>query len=193
MYCKKCGNFVEDGQKECPNCHEPMTEDKPKKKSVAQKWWFWVLMGFATLIMFYVIRDLEAERANPTDTTGQSGIIETTEPTDTTAEPKVEYIEITAAELYAAYDENEIAADAKYTGKMLKITGIVDDISKDILDRVYITLKTNELFNSIQCYFVSSSAIEAVAQLKEGDEVVVVGKCKGKNVFNVDIEDCEIQ
>ena len=41
-------------------------------------------------------------------------------------------ITVKASVLAAEYQENEVAADLKYKGKVLLVTGTVDDIGKDI-------------------------------------------------------------
>lgn len=139
------------------------------------------------LLALVLVLSLAACTPYPVDDTTN-----TDTPTGTTANPEAELIEITAVDLYAAYDANEVAADLKYKDKTLKITGTVKDIGKDILDRIYITLETDELLRTVCCY-ISKSSTEAVAQLKEGDTVTLVGKCKGMNIINVDVENCEVQ
>ena len=44
-------------------------------------------------------------------------------------------IRITALDLIAEYEANEIAADQKYEGTILDITGTIDDFGEDILGR----------------------------------------------------------
>jgi len=99
-------------------------------------------------------------------------------------------IEVTAWDLYAAYQENEIAADAQYDGKVLKVTGVVDDIGKDIMDTPYIVLTDGRLFalGGVQCFFNEQHEPE-LALLKKGEIVTVMGECTGY-LFNVSVEDC---
>ena len=60
-------------------------------------------------------------------------------------------------------------------------------------------LKTNVLFSAVQLNFDTNQE-DAVAQLKEGDTIKVIGKCTGKSgklfvildANNVMIEDCYI-
>lgn len=110
----------------------------------------------------------------------------------TTTEPETELIEIAAADLFAAYNENEVAADSKYEGKKLKITGTINNIGTDILDNVYITLDTGEVLYSVQCYFKDGDEEAKVADLKKGDTVTLIGVCEGMSL-NVIMKRCEIQ
>ena len=87
---------------------------------------------------------------------------------------KVDY-EISAKELYTAYEQNEISADNKYKGKKLAVTGVIKDIGNDILNDSYITLKTDNLFGSVQCFLNKKD----VAKLSKGAKVTIIGKCTG--------------
>jgi len=50
-----------------------------------------------------------------------------------------QYVEevITSQQLYNAYEANEVAADQKYKGKILLVSGEIEDIAKDITDTIY--------------------------------------------------------
>lgn len=99
-------------------------------------------------------------------------------------------IEVTAWDLYDAYQENEIAADALYDGKVLKVTGVIDDIGKDFLDIPYIVLTDGGLFTlgGVQCYFNEQHEPE-LALLNKGEIVTVIGECDGY-LFYVSLNDC---
>ena len=125
--------------------------------------------------------------------TQNTGNIDSTETPNTATEvvdPYKDAIVITPADLFAAYDSNEVAADNKYKGKMLKITGTIKDIGKDILDDAYITLDCGELIVSVQCYF-KSNQLDAVAELAKDQTITIVGTCRGQSM-NVLIKDCVI-
>lgn len=87
--------------------------------------------------------------------------------------------DLSSYQLYEEYKANEIAADQKYKGKILAVTGEIDSIGKDITDTIYITLKGDEYFGSVQCLFPKKSE-NKVAALSKGQYVTVRGKCLGK-------------
>ena len=96
---------------------------------------------------------------------------------------------ITASKLYKEYNENEIAADEKYKGKIIEVTGVIRDIGNDIMDNAYITLVGNEYFGDIQCYFNEKSV---VAKLSKGKRITVMGSCSGL-MINVQVNDCIVR
>ncbi len=95
--------------------------------------------------------------------------------------------QISAYQLYADYQENDIAADYKYKGKKLAVTGVIEDIGTNILDDIYITLETGKAFRNIKCHINKKVA----ARLRRGQQVTVIGRCDGLS-FNVILEKCEL-
>ena len=98
-------------------------------------------------------------------------------------------ITISASKLYKEYNENEIAADEKYKGKIIEVTGVIRDIGNDIMDNAYITLVGDEYFGDIQCYFNEKSV---VAKLSKGKRITVIGSCSGL-MINVQINNCIVR
>ncbi|MEP1034403.1 hypothetical protein [Ekhidna sp.] len=95
---------------------------------------------------------------------------------------------ITARQLFQEYQENEVLADRNYKGKYLYVEGIIDNIGKDILDDIYVVLKTNNLMFGVQCYVDDE---EVVAKLRKGVKVTFYGKCDGK-LGTVGMKDCRL-
>lgn len=54
--------------------------------------------------------------------------------------PPVELPRYDASDLASAYDENTVAANAKFKGKRFIVTGVVSEISTDFMDRPYVTM-----------------------------------------------------
>src|SRR5690606_6143056 len=61
--------------------------------------------------------------------------------TQRSATREVEVLEVSAAQLASAYDRNTVAADQKYKGKRLKVTGVVDSINTDLFGNPYSTMR----------------------------------------------------
>lgn len=97
---------------------------------------------------------------------------------------------VSAAEITQAYQDNEVAADSKYKGKTIEITGIVGDIKKDILDDVYVIIGTGKEFeiSEVQC-FVAGNMVGKAGSLAKGSRITAVGRVDGL-MMNVLVKDC---
>lgn len=176
MFCKKCGQQIDDGAAFCAHCGQAVNESLPtssQSKSEInpvrkkQKATGLILGAFAALCILAIALINGSDDAEHT-------------PTNNT-DPIVTYIEVSPQELFEQYDTNEVAADNQYKGKELKVTGTIKDIGKDILDHTYITLDTGNLICSVQCYF-ENNQLDAVAELKKDQIITLVGKCNGQSM-----------
>ncbi len=99
-------------------------------------------------------------------------------------------VEVTAEALYSAY-RDKVMADAKFTNKILKITGIVDKIVvRDVHDVYYIILTSadkKEEWN-VRCTFGRKHGPE-LNRLKARQTVTVQGKYDGYRT-NILMRDC---
>ncbi len=104
----------------------------------------------------------------------------------------VHYYVVSAKELVGAYDENEVAADIKFKGQMVSVSGEVRSIGKDLMDQPYVSIRPGDQFavRGVQCFFASTDA-HRLARMRKGDTVTLMGKCGGLMV-NVLLKDCQI-
>jgi len=109
---------------------------------------------------------------------------------DSGAPPKPDFV-VSAPDLCREYDANSIAADLKYKGKILEVSGIIKDINKDILNTIYVVLSSqNEAsITDAQLYFSDAHEKEAAA-LSKGEYFGAVCRCDGK-FMNVLLKDCQ--
>jgi len=99
--------------------------------------------------------------------------------------------DISAAELYDEFEDNEVAADQKYALRLVRIYGIVDSIGKDVHGAIYVSLRTARPTAVVQCFCTPDSGeVADVAALHKGDTVMVVGMNAGKLFSNVQLKDC---
>lgn len=188
MKCPKCGNEFEGNF--CPECgnavgvpepnRQPIQSPTPKKKSGCLKI---LLIVFGVLVILGILGSVLGGEGKPLGPNQPSA----------TAEPEPTYIEISATDLLAAYADNEVAADNEYKGQLLRVTGTVGSIGKDILDAAYVTLKNDESeysIISVQCYFDKDN-LDDIAALHEGDTVTIRGTCNG-SAGNVLLKKCDV-
>lgn len=100
---------------------------------------------------------------------------------------------VSAPDLVAEYEANEVAADKKYKGKIVRITGKIGDIKKTgIGDEMYIRFKMPNPYaiRSVSCTFGEEAADE-LATLQQGDRIVIQGTVS-QLFMDVQIENCWI-
>lgn len=99
-------------------------------------------------------------------------------------------IAVTVEQLIADYQANAVAADDKYQGQTLQLTGMVDSVDKDMLDNPFVKLSSadrNEMLR-IRCTFPQEHE-ERLLQLTAGQQVTVRGSYDGYLV-NILLKDC---
>jgi len=91
------------------------------------------------------------------------------------AKAKPDFI-ITATLLQKEFEDNETAASAKYTNKIIEVTGIIASIKPAENNVINITLKTGSDFSSVICTF---PAIANPSELMPGNDITLRGECSG--------------
>jgi hypothetical protein len=94
--------------------------------------------------------------------------------------------------LLSEYKDNELRSDGKWKGKLVQVTGKVDNIKKDIVGSPYVTLGTGAAFEIpvVQCMLDDASSGRA-SSLSKGRTVTVKGRVDGL-MMNVLLRDCHI-
>lgn len=105
----------------------------------------------------------------------------------------INYIEISAEELFDAFHTNEVAAEQQYQGKYVKVTGVISNInSASTLTKANVLLTVDQgVFGCVQCNF-NQSDVQALANLKVGQSVTITGVCNDLATFNLIINNCKI-
>lgn len=75
-------------------------------------------------------------------------------------------IQVSASDLIKAYDDNIVAADYRYTGKLLSVSGSLMSIDK-YGDSIHVHLRASEISNYVTCIF-SGDSIPRLLLLKKG-------------------------
>ena len=130
----------------------------------------------AALAVTLACDDKKAER------TEQKEVVQDTKPA----------LSVNAFQLVNDYKSNEIAADGRYKGKVLEVSGTIESIAKDIMDTMYVSLEGGGEFEmrGVQCYFADSENSK-LAKLSKGQQITIRGKCDGL-MMNVLIKECLI-
>jgi hypothetical protein len=98
-------------------------------------------------------------------------------------------VSVGAVRLWRDYEENEVAADNRYKGQRLSVTGSVVSIERDYEDRPVLHLfGGNAIFPTVAT--LNKADIPAAAQLKKGDQVVVRCIGAGRQMRMPQLERC---
>jgi hypothetical protein len=129
--------------------------------------------------------------------TSTSTLLETPMSTSTqsiTSAPTSTAIEVSAQDLWAAYNNNNaVAADALYKSKTLTIPGEESSVDEDTSGNPYILFAAPWPDNlmGVCCKF-STNNEAALAQLTTNQNITIQGTCAGYNGMDVIIENCKL-
>lgn len=159
----------------------------PASKFVKEKMRFSLSKGLKVVVILILLVIAGSQMGGKTKspeavkTTGNNAPVE-----------QVAALKITAVQLAEDYKANEVAADAKYKGKPLEISGLVGNIGKDILDTPYITFQTEQyaIINQVQCMFAKTDE-QVLATLSKGQRVTITGEVSGK-MGNIIVKGCKL-
>ncbi len=100
---------------------------------------------------------------------------------------------LTAAELYQAYIDNRSTAESTYNGKIIQISGRVDDIEiVDTLRVIMFSFETGAFgAEGVRCSMMPEFN-EAIDNLEIGDYVTIKGFCSGFNDTDIILENCSL-
>jgi hypothetical protein len=89
----------------------------------------------------------------------------------------VEGIKVSAQELLKAYQTNEQAANAKFVGKVVEVSGEIAEISGDTIPKIIVAIP-DEIMEGIVISLDKRYSAD-VANLKVGDKASFKGFCSG--------------
>ncbi len=161
--CQNCGKEISQNAPNCPRCGHVFKTQKKKSKGKT------VLIVAGILFVMGLIGNLTDSGSGSADQKPDA--------------------EVFSEELLYAYTLNEVSADNKYKGKILRVTGYVSEISKDITDEAYLTLTTGDDIREIQCFFGGNE--DQLAEIRPGQLVTVQGECDGL-MMNILLDDASI-
>jgi len=158
-----------------------------------------IIMVFWVFVLFLVSRQDRTEEA--TKRTEMATNTETAQPPQTPATTNTETAQqqqepsytLSARQLHDEYKANEVAADMKYKGHIVVISGKIDSIGKDIFDQAYIVVDGESLSGGVHCTFAKDEE-SSIARLSKGQYVTVKGKVSGGGVAGGPLLDkCTLQ
>ena len=106
--------------------------------------------------------------------------------------PKLERIEadfvLASADLFKAYEANEVEANAKYLNSLIEVKGIVREISPTEAGGYTLILGSNTDMFGVSCAFEPNDA-QGLEKIQSGMEVTIKGLCSGM-LMDVNLSRC---
>lgn len=94
--------------------------------------------------------------------------------------------------LIAEFDRNQVAAEKKWKGRPIQVSGKISNISTDILGTTFIAFQnpTDPLsLTTVSCYLDDA---EQAVSLGKGETHTVVGRVDGQSLGTIMIKDCRL-
>lgn len=176
--CPVCAEFIMKAATKCRFCGadlaathaRPAATTQAKTSSRAVRMFKRAALGFVGLfILFGIIGALSNNRNE-----SRSSVKVVSEPSDYSNEAPVHYV--TASEILAEYQANEVAADAKFKGTWISLRGEVKSIDKDFLGQMVIVMKAGRRFDTVHAT-ARKSQVEEVSALHKDTWATLI--CKG--------------
>ena len=206
--CKECGHDIAESAEICPNCGHR------NKRSVGFLLglgiflfplifsWFTLRKGHSTLsrivafgwLAFTILFALGSSRIEQS-LQEDSSIPASTYSQKATADNKLEQApieNINVSQILSDYESNEVAADNKYKGKIVRVTGVVNSIKKDLMDHPYLNISRDGEVDlpMFQASF-DKSMNKTLGSISKGSVVTVTCKIDGL-MMHVIGEDCQL-
>ena len=100
-------------------------------------------------------------------------------------------ISVGSIRLWQDYDANEVAADNRYKGKPVRVTGRVLAVEKNLMGAAMVDLTSgNHVFRTIA--ILTPDATPRAAVLVKGDTVVIQCKGGGMMMRMAQLDDCDL-
>ena len=101
-------------------------------------------------------------------------------------------IVVSARQLYADYERNEVAADKKYVENYVEVTGVIASVS-ETFGKYDVKLETDDFISvtNIVCK-VDKDEEAVILALEAGQTITVLGKMRGLSVFDINLDNCKL-
>lgn len=185
--------------KSCPRCQEEIAANAkkcPKCQSDLRNWFMRhpIISGILGLILIGMVLGAlgGSSESNETGngTVTRSSNNARNQDSDEMTEP--EFVVVAITDFVKEFDTNQLAAEAKYDGQIVRLTGFVSNISEDIVGTPFVIINpTREEYyfgTSVQCFFSDKSELISLAN---GQEVTVQGEFDTQ-LMNVLVKKCQV-
>jgi hypothetical protein len=97
---------------------------------------------------------------------------------------------ISADEIYSTFEENETAANEKFLGKVIEVTGIINEIEKTDSGQLIVLLSCSSPLGGVRCSFETDQD-NVSKKVTNGSTCTLKGKCSGM-LMEVVLDNCAL-
>ena len=188
------------------NQSQGQTQNVPKKKAWYKRWW---VITLGVIILIAIIANSGKDNSGKQTSSDQSQpaaqeATSNTQPANNNApapapapvEPAkaTPDVTVTSAVIAKDYSENEVAADAKYKGKLIEISGKIYGVDNGITDNEMIVRLSDAQYdiNDPTCNMKASEHDKVVA-FKKGQAVTLIGTGDSATLGSPQLKDCIVK
>lgn len=103
-------------------------------------------------------------------------------------------VKVEAKKILKEFENNEAAADGKYKNKTLQVSGVVDKVDTEVFDdeKYVVNVGAGTQFDliTVNC---NGQTSKAVAKIKKGQKITVVGAFDDGGDLGVELKPCQIK
>lgn len=143
---------------------------------------FWILIALGVIVVLAVIGTLGAP------TPEEEAEAEAAQ----AAEDEANAMEVSAMELWQAYDANEVAAQNQFGNTPLRVTGTVNSIALDFADDPFVTFETGNQFQNVQADLADEDPNQ-VSTLAKGQNITVLCSSISEIAGTPMLRDCRLR
>ncbi len=169
--CKQCRSEIDSKAKKCPQCQSD------------QRGWFArhpILTGLLLLIIISAIASGGNAKKDSATDSNKSAADTTVTPVDTTS-------------FIAEFDQNQLSAETKYKNTLVQFTGVINNISEDIVGTPFLSIKPSSdqyyFGTTIKCSFKNQSDL---LNVQNGQTIKLQGKVNSQTLGIIGIDNCGI-
>lgn len=193
--CPECKKNISNTAPSCPHCGHVLTSEDRKVKSSVTKKLFKFLLGIVVIvIVFGLINGMTQspeEKARIKAGNAEYQERKAQERAQAAKEKLASLPRVSAVQLSRDFSNNEVAANQKYKGKEVVISGVVAEISTTISGAPKITLNGIGMLQMVFADLERDQANSA-ATIKKGTNISLQCTVKGYILNNVMADDCTI-
>ena len=188
------------------NQSQGQTQNVPKKKAWYKRWWA-ITLGVIFLIAIIsnagkdnsgkqTTSDQSQPAAQEANNNAQPENNNVQAPAPAPAEPAkaTPDVTVTAVVIAKDYSDNEVAADGKYKGKRIEISGTIYGVSNGITDNEMIVRLSDGKYdiNDPDCN-MSASEHDKVVAFKKGQAVTLIGTGDSATLGSPQLKNCTVK